>query len=231
MRFHQSISSCPTRNISTRQTTRNMASQAVQTASVQPSSSGDMPSRAPQIVPVPRRYRRRNYGNGKHNYELRNTAQRKQRLHDKLQISGLNGEELQGNMSPNSSWDISPDNSFSNSQYKVGGLSVSSELINLGDMPLTSTRKLSQSPTSTRKLSQSPISNIHVNCSNDRSNDYLTRSYSNHGFDPSSSDCKSTLSSFDPSMLKLEPQMLPSNDEHSITMSAGPMVRNLRPRD
>ena len=196
-----------------------MASQAVQTASVQPSSSGDMPSRAPQIVPVPRCYRRRNYGNGKHNYELRNTAQRKQRLHDKLQISGLNGEELQGNMSPNSSWDISPDNSFSNSQYQVGGLSASSELINLGDMPLTSTRK----------LSQSPISNIHVNCSNDRSNDYLTRSYSNHGFDPSSSDCKSTLSSFDPSMLKLEAPMLPY-DEHSITMSAGPEVRNLRPR-
>ena len=227
MRFHQSISNCPTRNISTRQTTRNMASQAVQTASVQPSSSGDMPSRAPQIVPVPRRYRRRNYGNGKHNYELRNTAQRKQRLHDKPQISGLNGEEMEGNMSPNSSWDISPDNSFSNSQYQVGSLSASSELINLGDMPLTSTRRLSQSP----KNHDFSMSNIHVNCSNDRSNDYLIRSYSNPGFDPSSSDCRSTVSSFDPSMLKLEPPMLPSNDEHSITMSAGPMVRNLRPCD
>ena len=227
MRFHQSISNCPTRNISTRQTTRNMASQAVQTASVQPSSSGDMPSRAPQIVPVPRRYRRRNYGNGKHNYELRNTAQRKQRLHDKPQISGLNGEEMEGNMSPNSSWDISPDNSFSNSQYQVGSLSASSELINLGDMPLTSTRRLSQSP----KNHDFSMSNIHVNCSNDRSNDYLIRSYSNPGFDPSSSDCRSTVSSFDPSMLKLEPPMLPSNDEHSITMSAGPEVRNLRPRD
>ena len=205
-----------------------MASQDVQTASVQTSSSGDMPSRAAQIVPVPRRYRRRNYGNGKHNYELRNTAQRKQRLHDKLQISGLNGEELQGNMSPNSSWDLpSPDNSFTNSQYQIGSLSASSELINLGDIPLTSTRRLSVSPTN-RVFS---MSNIHVNCSNDRSNDYLKRSYSNSVFDPSSSDCRSTVSSFDPSMLKLEPPMLPSYDEHSITMSAGPEVRNLRPRD
>ena len=205
-----------------------MASQDVQTASVQTSSSGDMPSRAAQIVPVPRRYRRRNWGNGKHNYDLRNTAQRKQRLHDKLQISGLNGEELQGNMSPNSSWDLpSPDNSFTNSQYQIGSLSASSELINLGDIPLTSTRRLSLSP----KNHDFSMSNIHVNCSNDRSNDYLIRSYSNPGFDPSSSDCRSTLSSFDPSMLKLEPPMLPSNDEHSITMSAGPMVRNLRPRD
>ena len=206
-----------------------MASQDVQT-----SSSGDMPSRAAQIVPVPRRYRRKNWGNGNHNYDLRKTAQRNQRLHDKKskpQISGINGgmpEEMEGNMSKNSSWDLpSPDNSFTNSQYQIGSLSASSELINLGDMPLTSTRRLSQSP----KNHDFSMSNIHVNCSNDRSNDYLIRSYSNPGFDPSSSDCRSTVSSFDPSMLKLEPPMLPSNDEHSITMSAGPMVRNLRPCD
>ena len=199
-----------------------MASQGVQT-----SSSGDMPSRAAQNLPVPRPYRRKYWGNGNHDYKLRKTAQRNQRLHDKPQISGLNGEEMEANMSPNSSWDNSPDNSFTNSQYQVGSLSASSELINLGDIPLTSTRRLSLSP----KNHDFSMSNIHVNCSNDRSNDYLIRSYSNPGFDPSSSDCKSTLSSFDPSMLKLEPQMLPSNDEHSITMSAGPMVRNLRPRD
>ena len=204
-----------------------MASQDVQTASVQTSSSGDMPSRAAQIVPVPRRYRRKNWGNGNHNYDLRKTAQRNQRLHDKPQISGLNGEEMEANMSPNSSWDNSPDNSFTNSQYQVGSLSASSELINLGDIPLTSTRRLSLSP----KNHDFSMSNIHVNCSNDRSNDYMKRSYLNPVFDPSSSDCRSTVSSFDPSMLKLEPPMLPSNDEHSITMSAGPEVRNLRPRD
>ena len=204
-----------------------MASQDVQTASVQTSSSGDMPSRAAQIVPVPRRYRRRNWGNGKHNYDLRKTAQRNQRLHDKPQISGLNGEEMEANISPNSSWDKSPDNSFTNSQYQVGSLSASSELINLGDIPLTSTRRLSLSP----KNHDFSMSNIHVNCSHDRSNDYLVRSYSNSVFDPSSSDCISKVSSIDPSLLKLEPPMMPYYDEHSITMSAGPEVRNLRPRD
>ena len=207
-----------------------MASQDVQTASVQTSSSGDMPSRAAQIVPVPRRYRRKNWGNGNHNYDLRKTAQRNQRLHDKPQISGINGgmpEEMEGNMSPNTSWDLpSPENSFTDSQYQIRSLSASSELINLGDIPLTSTRRLSVSPTN-RVFS---MSNIHGNCSNDRSNDYLKRSYSNSVFDPSSSDCRSTVSSFDPSMLKLEAPMLPY-DEHSITMSAGPEVRNLRPRD
>ena len=134
---------------------------------------------------------------------------------------------MEGNMSPNTSWDLpSPENSFTNSQYQIGSLSASSELINLGDIPLTSTRRLSVSPTN-RVYS---MSHIHGNCSNDRSNDYLKRSYSNSVFDPSSSDCRSTVSSFDPSMLKLEAPMLPY-DEHSITMSAGPEVRNLRPRD
>ena len=186
-------------------------------ASVQTSSSGNMP----------RRYRRRNWGNGKHNYDLRKTAQRNQRLHDKPQISGLNGEEMEANMSPNSSWDNSPDNSFTNSQYQVGSLSASSELINLGDIPLTSTRRLSLSP----KNHDFSISNMHVNCSLDRSNDYLVRSYSNSVFDPSSSDCISKVSSIDPSLLKLEPPMMPYYDENLITMSAGPTVRNLRPRD
>ena len=205
-----------------------MASQGVQT-----SSSGDMPSQAAQIVPVPRPYRRKYWGNGNHNYELRETAQRNQRLQNKKskpQVSGINGgmpEEMEGNMSPNTSWDLpSPENSFTNSQYQIGSLSASSELINLGDIPLTSTRRLSVSPTN-RVYS---MSHIHGNCSNDRSNDYLKRSYSNSVFDPSSSDCRSTVSSFDPSMLKLEAPMLPY-DEHSITMSAGPEVRNLRPRD
>ena len=203
-----------------------MASQGVQT-----SSSGDMPSQAAQIVPVPRRYRKKNWGNGNHEYKLRETAERNQRLQKKKtkpQVSGINGgmsEEMAGNMSPNTSWDLpSPENSFTNSQYQIGSLSASSELINLGDIPLTSTRRLSVSPTN-RVFS---MSHIHGNCSNDRSNDYLKRSYSNSVFDPSSSDCRSTVSSINPSMLKLEAPMLPY-DEHSITMSAGPEVRNLIP--
>ena len=189
-------------------------------ASGQTSSSGDMPSLAAQIVPVSRRYRRRNWGNGKHNYDLRKTAQRNQRLLD-------NGEEMEANISPNSSWDKSPDNSFTNSQYQVGSLSASSEVINLVDIPFTSTRRLSLSP----KNHDFSISNMHVNCSLDRSNDYLVRSYSNSVFDPSSSDCISKVSSIDPSLLKLEPPMMPYYDENLITMSAGPTVRNLRPRD
>ena len=205
-----------------------MASQGVQT-----SSSGDMPSQAAQIVPVPRCYRKKNWGNGNHKYKLRKTAERNQRLQNKKskpQVSGINGgmsEEMAGNMSPNTSWDLpSPENSFTNSQYQIGSLSASSELLNLGDIPpLTSTRRLSVSPTN-RLYSQI---HIHGNCSNERSNDYLKRSYSNSLFDPSSSDCRSTVSSIDPSLLKLEAPMLPY-DEHSITMSAGPEVRNLRPR-
>ena len=136
-----------------------MASQAVQTASVQPSSSGDMPSRAPQIVPVPRRYRKKNWGNGNHEYKLRETAERNQRLQKKKskpQVSGINGgmsEEMAGNMSLNTSWDLpSPENSFTNSQYQIGSqglcLSASSELLNFGDIhPFTSTRRRSVSPT------------------------------------------------------------------------------------
>ena len=164
-------------------------------------------------------------GQWHHNYDLRKTAQRNQRLHDKPQISGLNGEEMEANMSPNSSWDNSPDNSFTNSQYQVGSLSASSELINLGDIPLTSTRRLSVSP----KNHVFSMSNIHVNCSNDRSNDYLKRSYSNSIFVPSSSDDRSTVSSIDPSLVALEAPMLLYNG-HSNSMSAGPEVRNLRPR-
>ena len=189
-------------------------------ASGQTSSSGDMPSLAAHIVPVSRRYRRRDWGNGKHNYDLRKTAQRNQRLLD-------NGEEMEANISPNSSWDKSPDNSFTNSQYEVGSLSASSEVINLVDIPFTSTRRLSLSP----KNHDFSMSNIHVNCSHDRSNDYLVRSYSNSVFDPSSSDCISKVSSIDPSLLKLEPPMMPYYDENLTTMSAGPTVRNLRPRD
>ena len=114
-----------------------MASQGVQT-----SSSGDMPSQAAQIVPVPRRYRKKNWGNGNHEYKLRETAERNQRLQKKKskpQVSGINGgmsEEMAGNMSPNTSWDLpSPENSFTDSQYQIGSLSASSELINLGDIP------------------------------------------------------------------------------------------------
>ena len=209
-----------------------MASQGVQTL-----SSGDMPSQAAQILPVPRRYRKKNWGNGNHEYKLRETAERNQRLQKKKtkpQVSGINGgmsEEMAGNMSLNTSWDVpSPENSFTNSQYQIGSqglcLSASSEQLNLGDIPpLTSTRRLSVSPTN-RLYSQI---HIHSNCSNERSHDYLKRSYSNSLFDPSSSDCRSTVSSIDPSLLKLEAPML-LYDEHSISMSAGPEVRNLRPR-
>ena len=84
-----------------------MASQGVQT-----SSSGDMPSQAAQIVPVPRHYRRKYWGNGDHEYNLRETAERNQRLQNKKskpQVSSINGgmsEEMAGNMSPNTSWDL-----------------------------------------------------------------------------------------------------------------------------
>ena len=75
-----------------------MASQGVQT-----SSSGDMPSQAAQIVPVPRCYRKKNWGNGNHEYKLRETAERNQRLQKK--INGGMSEEMAGNISPNTSWD------------------------------------------------------------------------------------------------------------------------------
>ena len=210
MNNHQFISKYTTRNIPSQQNTRNMQASGSKT-----SSSSDMASLAAHIGPVSRRYRRKDWGNGKHNYNLRKTAQRKQGLLDKAQISGVNGEENEANISPNSSWDQSPDNSFSNSQYQVGSLSSSSEVINLVDQPFTSTRRLSLAP-----LHDFSMSNIHVNCFNDRSNDYLQRSYSNSGFEPSSSsECISKVSSIDPSLLKLETPMMPYNDEHSITMS------------
>ena len=105
-------------------------------------------------------------------------------------------------------------------------MSASSELINFGDIhPLTSTRRQSVSPTN-RLYSQI---HIHSNCSNERSHDYLKRSYSNSIFDPSSSDGRSTVSSIDPSLLSLEAPIL-LYDGHSNSMSAGPEVRNLRPR-
>ena len=149
-----------------------MASQGVQT-----SSSGDMPSQAAQVVPVPRRYRKKNWGNGNHEYKLRETAERNQRLQKKKQVSGINGgmsEEMAGNMSLNTSWDApSPENSFTNSQYQIGSqglcLSASSELLNFGDIhPLTSTRRQSVSPTN-RLYSQI---HIHSNCSNERNHDF-----------------------------------------------------------
>ena len=149
---------------------------------------------------------------------------------------------MAGNISPNTSWDtLSPDNSFTNSQYQVGSqgtqlcMSASrslsrfealSEILNLGDIhPFTSTRRQSVSP------NNSTYSQIHIhsNCSNERSHDYLKRSYSNSIFDPSSSDDRSTVSSIDPSLLALEAPML-LYDGHSNSMSAGPEVRNLRPR-
>ena len=189
-----------------------------------------MASQRGQTRPLSSGTRKKVWGKGSHDYNLRKTAkrnQRNQRLQKektKPQVSGINGGmselEMAGNISPNTSWDTpSPDNSFTNSQYQVGsqgtqlGMSGSrslgrsealSEILNLGDIhPFTSTRRQSVSPNST----YSQI-HIHSHCSNERSHDYLQRSYSNSIFDPSSSDDRSTVSSIDPSLVALEAPVL-----------------------
>ena len=53
-----------------------MASQGVQT---RPLSSGDMASQGGQTRPLPRGTRKKDWGNGNHQYFLRETAKRNQR--------------------------------------------------------------------------------------------------------------------------------------------------------
>ena len=210
-----------------------------------------MASQRGQTRPLSSGTRKKAQGKRSHDYNLRKTAKRNQR-NQRLQnekpqpqphVLGINGDmselEMAGNISPNTSWDTpSPDNSFYNeSQYQVGGhgtqlglfrsLGRSETLGEILDLvnrhPFSSTRRQSISPNST-----SSQIHIHSHCSNERSHDYLQRSYSNSVFDPSSSDDRSTHSSIDPSLLALESPVLVYN-EPSNSMSAGTEVRSLRP--
>ena len=185
-----------------------------------------------------------------HNYNLRQTTQRNQaalRLQNKKTQSHVLGNrgdmfelEMAGNTSPNTSWDSSPspDNSFYNeSQYQVGdhgtqmGMSLGrsgnfGEILDLVNRqhPFSSTRRQSISPSSTLTDFHN-----HSHSSNERSHDYLQRSYSHSVFDCSTSDGRSTHSSIDPSLLALEAPVLVYNGP-SNSMSAGTEVRSLRPR-
>ena len=173
-----------------------------------------MASQRGQTRPLSSGTRKKVWGKGKHDYNIRKTAKRNQR-NQRLQnekpqpqphVLGINGDmselEMAGNISPNTSWDTpSPDNSFTNFQYQIGSqgtqlcMSASSDILNFGDIhPFTSTRRQSVSPNN-RLYSQI---HIHSNCSNERSHDYLKRSYSNSIFDPSSSDDRSTVRSIEP---------------------------------
>ena len=136
----------------------------------------------------------------------------------------------------------SPDNSFSNSQYVVGGvggahdISVSSGVVCLSDdHPFTSTRRLSQTNQLSTDLqinsNERSISFIHnhTTCSTD----YMIRhSFTNDKFEHSSTISYSDTN--DTSLLKIEevPQHLlprPIQDENSNSLCAVPEVSGLSP--
>ena len=88
-----------------------------------------MASQHGQTPPLSSGTRKKVWGKGSHDYNLRHIAQRNLRLQNENtqpHVLGINGDmselEMAGNISPNTSWDTpSPDNSFYNeSQYQVG---------------------------------------------------------------------------------------------------------------
>ena len=82
-----------------------------------------MASQRGQTRPLSSGTRKKVWGKGSHDYNLRKTAKRNQRLQNENtqpHVLGINGDmselEMAGNISPNTSWDTpSPDNSFTNS--------------------------------------------------------------------------------------------------------------------